>query len=422
MPQPKIHPSQIEIIDFQYPLPDNRIARFPLPERDASKLLIYEQGKIGEGKYRDLAIFLPSGTLLLFNEAKVIYSRLYFQKPTGGKIEVFCLEPEERYPDITSAMMTEKEVFWKCLVKGASKWKEGQILYSETLYPRRDNNTFIKITAEQVRREGKIFIVHFRWQTQNGLPISFSEVLHLAGEIPIPPYLKRKAENSDEIRYQTIFAEKEGSVAAPTAALHFTSSLFEAIKKKSIKIEKLTLHVGAGTFMPVKSERMEGHEMHSEWIEVNSSLVEKLIKQIKSGMKIVAVGTTTVRTIESLYWIGVRILRKEWDGEEELAVSQWYPYRREDEFSTLEALQALQNDFKTSQKKSLITKTQLIIAPGYEWKIINGLVTNFHQPASTLLLMISAMVGNDWRKIYKYALENDFRFLSYGDGSLLWGA
>lgn len=421
MPQPTIHPAEIAIHDFLYPLPDERIARFPLEERDLSKLLIYEKGRIQEDIYRNLATYLPKDSLLLFNQAKVIHARLYFQKDTGGKLEIFCLEPDNRYPDITTAMMQEGEVYWKCLVKGAAKWKGTQPVFMDATYS--DNaGTEIKMSAsaEKVKREGNAFIICFRWQLQPGKLCCFSEFLEHVGKLPIPPYLKREAEAMDEVRYQTIFAENEGSVAAPTAALHFTPFVIKQLEKKGINRTKLTLHVGAGTFMPVKSEKMQGHEMHAEWIEVSRLSVEQVLNQIQKKQKIVAVGTTSARTLESLYWIGVQYLRGDWDEKEDVAVEQWYPYQYEDEYSGQEALEALLKYLKEKNIAKLITRTRLIIAPGYEFKLLDGLITNFHQPASTLLLMIAALVGDEWHEIYDYALDNNFRFLSYGDGSLLW--
>lgn len=421
MPQPDIHPSAIEIKDFQYHLPDERIARFPLAERDLSKLLIYKKGKITESVYRQLADQIPPDSLLLFNQAKVIHARLYFQKPTGAKLEVFCLEPDARYPDITTAMAQEGEVYWKCLIKGAAKWKHDEALTLDINFTDSSGSPVaLEVTAEKIEKRDKDFILKIKWQAASGARLSFSELLHYAGQMPIPPYLKREAEASDEIRYQTIFAEKEGSVAAPTAALHFTPELLRRLKEKNIGIERLTLHVGAGTFMPVKSEQMKDHDMHAEWIEVSLKLVQQLSGHIREGRKVIAVGTTSARTLESLYWIGVRILRNEWTTASGIAVGQWYPYERPDEFSALEALTALEAYIQKSGKERLITKTQLIIAPGYQFKLFNGLITNFHQPASTLLLMISALVGTEWRQIYDYALNHDFRFLSYGDGCLLW--
>lgn len=424
MPKPKRHPQEIEIHEFQYDLPEERIARFPLEVRDQSKLLIYKDGVIQEEVYHQIAHQIPEGSLMLFNQAKVIHARLHFQKATGGKIEIFCLAPDNRYADITTAMMQENEVYWQCLLKGAHKWKDDAPIFMEGTFTDSENQpVHIKATAEKVSREGNSFVILFKWKTANNETLSFSEFLEFVGEIPIPPYLKREAEASDNVTYQTIFAKQEGSVAAPTASLHFTPSILEAFKQKKIDMEQLTLHVGAGTFMPVKSEKMQGHEMHAEWVEIPLHLLERMAQQIKSGKKTVAIGTTSTRTIESAYWMGVQILRGEWSEEKEhgIAVSQWYPYEKADEFSNLEAVEALIGYLKENDRTTLITRTQLIIAPGYSFKLIDGMVTNFHQPSSTLLLMISALIGEDWKKVYAFALENDFRFLSYGDGSLLWG-
>jgi|SRR5690625_376793 len=416
MPKPILNPEEIQIEDFQYDLPEERIARFPLDERDSSKLLLYKQGKIRETIFKEIYQHIPEKSLLLFNQAKVVHARLYFKKSTGGRIEIFCLEPDARYADISSAMMQENEVFWKCILRGASKWKDNSALELITS----NGGKTIKAEARKISREGQTFIIHFKWKTEDDQNLSFSEFLEIAGDIPIPPYLRRNAEESDERRYQTIFAKNEGSVAAPTAALHFTPQILEELKNKKIQLDELTLHVGAGTFMPVKSEQMKDHEMHAEWIEISLSTLEDIYLQIKNQQKIICVGTTSARTIESAYWIGVQMLRNEWKEDQEIAVSQWYPYQKEDEFSNLQAIDALIDYLKNKNLQKLISRTQIIIAPGYDFKILDGLITNFHQPASTLLLMISALVGKDWKKIYHYALENDFRFLSYGDGSLLW--
>ncbi len=419
MPKPSLHPEHIKIEDFQYELPDEKIARFPLKERDQSKLLIFKNQKIEETIYQNLSSHLPEESLLLFNQAKVVHARLYFRKSTGGKIEIFCLEPDSKYADITSAMTQENEVYWKCIMRGAAKWKDDNPLELIADYNAADGKKTLTAEVRKISREGQSFILHFKWKNNLNEKISFSEFLEIAGDIPIPPYLKRRAEKSDEKTYQTIFAKNEGSVAAPTAALHFTPVVLEQLKAKNIHLEELTLHVGAGTFMPVKSNQMKDHEMHAEWIEISISTLEKVVAQLKKNKKIICIGTTSARTLESAYWIGVQILRKEWKNQE-IAVSQWYPYQKEDEFSSLQALQALINFLKNQQQTKLVTRTQIIIAPGYKFKILDGLITNFHQPASTLLLMISALVGENWKNIYEHALNNNFRFLSYGDGSLLW--
>ncbi len=421
MAQSKINPTEIEIKDFHYELPENRIAKYPLQVRDQSKLLVYKEGEIQETVYHNLAPYIPSQSLLIFNEAKVVHARLHFQKKTGGKIEVFCLEPDNRYPDITSAMTQNGEIYWKCLLKGAAKWKDSAPLELVPIHTLLKGHS-VKITgqAEKINREGHSFTLKLSWHTNRGEKMSFSEFLECAGEIPIPPYLKRESEESDETRYQTIFAREEGSVAAPTAGLHFTPYLLKTLKNNKVDIGKLTLHVGAGTFMPVKSERMKGHEMHAEWIEIPLKLLRQVQEKLVAGQKIICIGTTSARTLESAYWIGVQLLRNEWSPNQSIAVSQWYPYKNSDDFTPLRVLEALLAYFKNRKINRLITRTQLIIAPGYNFKLLHALITNFHQPASTLLLMISALVGEDWRKIYDYALQHDFRFLSYGDGSLLW--
>lgn len=421
MSELKVNPATIEIKDFQYDLPENRIAKFPLDKRDQSKLLVYGSGEIQENIYHELADYIPSGSLMISNQAKVVHARLQFKKSTGGRIEIFCLEPDNRYSDITTAMAQKDEVYWKCLLKGAAKWKNEEALQLDPISVSIDGNSIeITGTAEKINREGHSFTLLFKWKTSTGASLSFSEFLEYAGEIPIPPYLKREAEASDETRYQTIFAHREGSVAAPTAGLHFTPHILDSLQKKGIEMGKLTLHVGAGTFMPVKSEKMEGHEMHAEWIEIPLPLLRQVKAKIESDQKIICIGTTSARTLESAYWIGVQILKKEWTDTHGVAVHQWYPYEQEKNYPALSVIDALIDYFEQNHLERLITRTQLIIAPGYDFKFLDGLITNFHQPASTLLLMISALVGEDWKKIYNYALTHNFRFLSYGDGSLLW--
>jgi len=418
-----MHPSEIKISDYTYDLPDERIARFPLEQRDQSKLLIFQNDNIQEAIYHDIANYIPKKSLLIFNQAKVIHARLFFQKETGGKLEIFCLEPDKRYPDITTAMMQEKEVYWKCLLKGAHKWKDVSALTMDADYVNeKGEKVQFHATANRVERDGNSFILHIKWNSDNGNSYSFSEFLEHAGKIPIPPYLKREAEASDDVRYQTIFAKNEGSVAAPTASLHFTPYILDEFKHHEIDMANLTLHVGAGTFMPVKSEKMEGHQMHSEWIEFSTNLVERVISQLIDNQNIICIGTTSARTLESIYWIGVQILRNEWNEEKmhDIAVSQWYPYEVKDNFSAQEAFSAVLNYMQENKLSKIITRTQIIIAPGYDFRVLNAMITNFHQPESTLILMISALVGDSWKSIYQYALDHNFRFLSYGDGSLLW--
>lgn len=410
-----MHPSLLQIKDFSYDLPEGRIARYPLPERDASKLLVFEDGKIITDNYRNLDQFLPSNALLVFNETKVIHARLIFQKETGAKIEVFCLEPDERYADVQTAMLQHGEVYWKCLVGGAAKWKDGQALQlMATEDVEQIQALGLSVTVAE-KREG-YFILKMNWDAD----YSFAEALQIAGKVPLPPYLNREAEQSDDNRYQTVFAKEEGSVAAPTAALHFTNELIGRLKSKHIEVAFVTLHVGAGTFKPVKSETMDGHDMHAEWLEADPGLIKRIILQLENKQPIVAVGTTSTRTLESLYWLGVRLHRNELDTLNGITVPQWYSYENNSELRALDAYKYLLDYMESKQMRRLITRTQIIIAPGYTFRVINGLITNFHQPQSTLLLLVSALVGDAWRDLYEYALAHDFRFLSFGDGCLLW--
>lgn len=407
------HPKEISILNYTYTLPDERIARYPLNERDASKLLVYQNGKFTEDRYRHLAGVLPEKSLLVFNNTKVVEARLLFQKPSGGMIEIFCLEPSEHYPDITRAMLQKEKVYWHCLVGGASKWKPGQVLVKKIATA----NTELILEARYTEKRAGSFIIELSWSDKQ---LSFAELLHLAGAIPLPPYIKRLAEQGDKERYQTVYAKEDGSVAAPTAGLHFTESIFADLAKKNIRTDFVTLHVGAGTFQPVKSEKMEDHDMHAEWIDVSREFIEALLHQI--GSNIIAVGTTSLRTLESLYWLGCNCQENAATERSGMPfVSQWEPYEKKDSgFSAVTALTSLLEWMDKNNLKRLVTKTQILIAPGYRFKIINGLITNFHQPQSTLLLLVAALVGSDWKKIYEHALQNNYRFLSYGDGSLLW--
>lgn len=405
-------PHDIKIEDYTYQLPDNRIARYPLEERDSSQLLIYKDGHIQKDIYHNIASYLPEESLLIFNNTKVVEARLVFQKESGGYIEVFCLEPDEQYKDITSAMLQTGKVRWKCLVGGASKWKAGQLLTKRIT----TGNKEIALQASFVSKSTADFIIELSWQPTD---MSFAEILHLTGAIPLPPYLKRLPEEADKDRYQTVYAAADGSVAAPTAGLHFTNLLFSNLRQKNIFADYVTLHVGAGTFKPVKAPTIGEHEMHAEWIDVPLSLIEKIVKHLDK--KTIAVGTTSLRTLESLYWMGVKSKRPEITDTVALQLGQWEAYKdAEKEMDTESALNALINWMKKNNLDRLVTKTQILIAPGYHFKMIDGLVTNFHQPQSTLLLLVAALIGDDWKKVYEYALDHDFRFLSYGDGSLLW--
>lgn len=406
-----MHPKELMIKDFSYELPEERIAKYPLAERHLSKLLVFDQGNITTDTYLNLAEHLPENTLLVFNNTKVVEARLLFQKPTGGVIEIFCLEPDDRYPDITTAMLQKGKVYWKCLIGGAKKWKEPQLIKTIQL----DKHS-IELSARRLEQQADYYVIEFCW-TDPGM--SFAELLHQAGLIPLPPYLNRTAELADKDRYQTIYAKYDGSVAAPTAGLHFTDQVFARLKEKYITHAFVTLHVGAGTFKPVKSENIAGHEMHAEFIEVSLDFIKALIHHIPRT--VVPVGTTSLRTLESLYWLGVKTILHPGIQLPELTISQWDPYTLNFPKTTAtEALRALENWMQKNAIKKLITKTQIIIAPGYQYQIADGLITNFHQPQSTLLLLVAAMIGEEWKTMYQYAMDHDFRFLSYGDGCLIW--
>jgi S-adenosylmethionine:tRNA ribosyltransferase-isomerase len=402
-----MHPKDLRIADFMYELPDERIARFPLAERDQSKLLVFRNGQISDSYYHQLPQHLPEGSLLVFNKTKVVQARLLFQKPSGGQIEIFCLEPPPLYADITSAMQQRGSVQWQCLAGGAGKWKQGAL--EKTVV---HDSEYLQLKAEKLAQGSGVFTIAFSWSPAT---LTFAEVLHIAGQTPLPPYLRRQPETSDTERYQTIYAQEEGSVAAPTAGLHFTPQLMQALKEKNTGDAYLTLHVGAGTFMPVKSETMSGHTMHTEFIEVEQETILQLRRQLPGT--IVTVGTTSLRTVESLYWLGLKAKLGLDPGEE---LQQWDAYQLPGGTTAEEALESLLEWMQKNEKPKLISRTQLLIAPGYRLRIAEGLITNFHQPGSTLLLLVAALLGEDWKKVYAHAMENDYRFLSYGDGSLLW--
>jgi S-adenosylmethionine:tRNA ribosyltransferase-isomerase len=421
----QMHPKDLSILDFTYDLPASKIASYPLEKRDASKLLVYGAGEISETTYSKLDEVLPSNTLLVHNDTKVVAARLFFEKENGTVIEIFCLEPADIYKDITTAMLAKKQVLWGCLIGGAKKWKEG------SLHIKYGNNHTLTATKHSTLADS--FLIQFEWDNEAQ---SFAEVLEAAGNIPLPPYFNRAVEANDKERYQTVYAAAEGSVAAPTAGLHFTPALFDKLAAKNITKEFVTLHVGAGTFKPVKAARMEEHEMHAEYIDVQKSFIEMLrdnftqrdgnANQISSAKKIIAVGTTSLRTLESLYWMGAKIIaayKHVNPSIENISVVQWDPYElmpQNELPSTAVALTALCNWMEQNSLSRLIAKTQIIIAPGYRFKIIDGLITNFHQPQSTLLLLVAAITNGNWKPMYHYALENNFRFLSYGDGCLIW--
>ncbi len=398
----------IHISDYNYPLPDERIAKFPLAERDHSKLLLYKHGDVSEDLFCHLPNHLPEKALMVFNNTKVIQARLHFRKDTGALIEVFLLEPAMP-ADYEQMFQTRGHCAWYCLVGNLKKWKEGSLTRVITV---KEETLTIKATRGEIH--GTSYRVDFEWDNTS---ISFAEILEAMGELPIPPYLNRETQESDKTTYQTVYSKIKGSVAAPTAGLHFTDNVLKALDAHGIDREEVTLHVGAGTFKPVKSEEIEGHEMHTEYICVKRQTLEKLLKH---ECQAIAVGTTSVRTLESLYYMGLKVLRNPNIQEVELHVNQWEPYENEAcRVKSEEAIQALLDWLDRNGLASLHSSTQIIIAPGYEYKIVKMLITNFHQPQSTLLLLVSAFVKGDWHKIYDYALSHDFRFLSYGDSSLL---
>ncbi len=408
-----MHPKNLSINNFDYDLPEEKIAVYPLPERDQSKLLIYENGNISEDIYRNIAEHLPEKSFLVFNDTKVIKARILFQKPTGAIIEIFCLEPHEKINDYAVVLQQKKSTRWKCMIGGAGKWKE-KVLKKKLAI----KGETVELNAGLVERLSDAYVVELSWTPGH---FCFAEIIDHAGETPLPPYIKRKAEESDAERYQSIYSHYEGSVAAPTAGLHFTERIFSSFKEKNIQKGFVTLHVGAGTFKPVKSESMEGHEMHAEWIDVSTNFIEQLIKNVSNP--VFCVGTTSVRTVESLYWMGLKAFLNPEIEYEDLKINQWEVYEKPLNYSSCsaeEALRSLRNFLKKKKTNRLFIQTQIIIAPGYEWKIANGMVTNFHQPKSTLLLLVSAMIGDRWKEMYEYALKNNFRFLSYGDGCLIF--
>ncbi len=402
------------IQDFNYPLPDERIAKYPLSERDASKLLLYRDGTVREDVFRNLSHYLTEGTLMVMNNTRVIRARLHFRKATGARIEVFLLEPLSPH-DYQQNFAAYGGCSWICLVGNAKRWKEGQVSLSVEV-----NGQEVTLTAEREEPTDAVALktgeqcVRFSW---DNTALAFSEILEACGELPIPPYLNRATEESDLSTYQTVYARVKGSVAAPTAGLHFTDRVLKSLDEKGIERQEVTLHVGAGTFRPVKTDEVEQHEMHAEWISVNKSVVERLLAH---GGQCVAVGTTSVRTLESLYYIGVMLLRNPDTDLERLHVAQWMPYEEEtDGISTTEALQAIVQALDKAHEDTLHATTQIMIKPGYKYHVVRTMITNFHQPQSTLLLLVSALVKGDWRTIYDYALSHDFRFLSYGDSCLL---
>ncbi len=415
---------KLAIQDFDYLLPDEKIAYTPAANRADSKLLVWDQAIIAESKYASIAEFIPSNATLLFNNSKVIAARILFDKinienqdalKSSSTIEIFCLEPTEKYTPIVLAMQATQKVEWNCLVGGAKKWKEDILTKKVQI-----NNEAILFTAKKIKNEEGKFVIEFSWDHAS---LTFSEILNAIGNIPLPPYIQRKASEEDKDRYQTTYAIEEGSVAAPTAGLHFSKAVFETLSNKNINQKYLTLHVGAGTFMPVKSDTIDAHNMHAEFIEVDNSLIQFFAN---NNSPIIAVGTTSLRSIESTYWMGVKIfLYKNKFGNNisnsDLHLGQWEAYELASQnVSVTDAMNALLNWLKENNCNKLIAKTQLMVTPGYTFKICDALITNFHQPKSTLLLIIAAITGENWKTVYQHALENDYRFLSYGDGSLFW--
>ena len=399
---------KVSIADYTYTLPEDKIALHPLTQRDSSRLLINASGKFQEDIYRNIAHYLPGNSIIVFNNTRVVEARIIFHKPTGARIEIFCLEHANQYTDITTAMLQKGKVHWNCLIGGASKWKPGQVL--TRILP--DG----KLEARYISKKSDCFEIEFSWSPAGK---SFAEILHTAGIIPLPPYIKRTVEPEDASRYQTVYAEQEGSVAAPTAGLHFTESIIDSLKQKEIQPLYLALHVGAGTFRPVKSATMGEHEMHAEFIDVPLEVLEKLAES--PNMHCTAVGTTSLRTLESLYWIGLDMLQNKIIPGTNYELDQWFAWKNMDNsLSKQEALSTIIKYLKGNKLNRLITKTRLLIMPGYSFKMVDALVTNFHQPQSTLLLLVAAFAGDQWKEMYQYALKKDFRFLSYGDGCLMF--
>ena len=438
-----MHPKNLSISDFDYELPEEKIAVYPLAQRDQSKLLIYKEGIISEDIYKNIADHLPAKSFLVFNDTKVIKARILFKKVTGAVIEIFCLEPHEEVNDYAVIFQKKNAVRWKCMIGGAGKWKN-KFLEKEIVI----DKTTVVLKAALVEKLSDAYVVELSWTPGD---YSFAELIEHAGETPLPPYIKRKAEESDAERYQSIYSAYEGSVAAPTAGLHFTEEIFASLKKKNIDTGFVTLHVGAGTFKPVKSAAMEGHEMHAEWIDVSTKFIQQLIQHISDGSRltvgggntahgalvspptdgnlknifngIFCVGTTSVRTIETLYWMGLKIFLNPQIERDDLKIKQWDVYEdplKNNNCTAKESLECLLNYLKNKKTERLFIQTQIIIAPGYQFKIVDGIITNFHQPKSTLLLLVAALVGDKWKDIYDYALTHEFRFLSYGDGCLIY--
>ena len=403
-------PKQLNILDFSFVLPDEKIAKFPLDNRDESKLLIYKNETISDSVFKQIDTYLPESSLVVFNNTRVVHARLLFNRLTGAQIEIFCIEPLHHL-DYQQAFISKQSSTWKCMVGNAKKWKEDWLEKQvETPF----GDVILKATKKE--NTGELTLVEFTW---NNNDLAFAEVLHYAGILPLPPYLNRKTEAADEERYQTVYAKVAGSVAAPTAGLHFTPAVFEQLKQKQIKVDEVTLHVGAGTFKPVKAETLVDHEMHEETLYVEITTLKNIATCLSAKNTLVVVGTTSMRTLESLYWHGVKILLNK--AAKEVEIKQWDAYELDaGEITSYQAITAIIHSMENDNEYVLVGSTQIILAPGYQFKLVDALITNFHQPENTLILLIAAFVGNDWRKIYEHALANNYRFLSYGDSSLLF--
>ncbi len=403
-----MQPQNIKIEEYNYPLPDHRIATHPLAERDACKLLVWNNGSISDRRFNELPSLLPSGAMLIYNNTRVINARLRFAKATGAAIEIFCLEPHSP-ADYEQAFASRHSCAWQCLVGNSKKWKEGDLITEVSTPAGRTSLSARRLPVPPAPDRSQT--IEFEWDNPS---LTFSDIIAAIGEIPIPPYLNRRSEASDTTDYQTVYSHIDGSVAAPTAGLHFTPALLEAVDAAGVERREVTLHVGAGTFRPVKSERIGDHDMHSEWIAVDRQLIADLAECV-GKRPIVAVGTTSVRTLESLYHAGCLVAAGKWDGE----VPQWGPYSADYAMpDAATALGALRDMLDSNGEDCFVARTRIIIAPGYTYRIVDAMITNFHQPQSTLLLLVSAFLGDQWRDIYKHALDSDYRFLSYGDACL----
>ncbi len=406
-----ISPKEIEIKDYDYDLPAERIASYPLPQRDESKLLIYRNENIETDIFKNISQYIPENSILVFNDSKVVKARILIENSAGQEVEIFCLEPIQPSREFVMAFAATKKCRWLCMIGNAKKWKEEVII--QNFFTK---GKVVELRVKKFAPVNGVYEVEFEW---NPIELTFSEVLMRVGHIPLPPYIKREDQKSDAERYQTVYANLEGSVAAPTAGLHFTPEVLEELKAKGVDEEFVTLHVGAGTFQPVKSDKIGEHNMHGEKFFVNRNLIEKILN--KEDKKIIAAGTTSARTMESLYWLGLKLIENSSVQINKLKISQWEAYENKDErkYSLEDAMRALADYLKFNEIETLECETEIIITPGYKFKVVDGLITNFHQPKSTLLLLIAAFTKGEWEKIYDYAMKNDFRFLSYGDSSLL---